>query len=155
MVFDNKTDHPERPRMPSQVTEHDFYRRDQVPTPTVPCEERYHVPIAWHVIESENGNGRVSDDTIRKAMMVLNGWFNILYKHLDVTNITLYCSIFSFVQIIFTYRWIQGQSFAFWLGKCLPFVISNLLALANSIFFHYSSGKKGNEILIRWHCFQF
>ena len=80
MVSDNKTDHPDRPRMPSQVTEHDFYRRDLVPTPTVPCVEQYDVPVAWHVIVSENGDGSVSDQTVREAMKVLNGWLNIHYK---------------------------------------------------------------------------
>jgi hypothetical protein len=73
MVFDDKKDHPERPRMPSQVTEHDFYRRDLVPTPAIPCVEKYDVPVVWHVIVSENGDGSLSDATVREAMKVLNG----------------------------------------------------------------------------------
>ena len=77
MVVDDKKIHPERPRMPSQKTEHDFFRRELIATPTIPCAEQYDVQIVWHVIISEDGTGSVSDDTIRKQMNVLNGLFDL------------------------------------------------------------------------------
>lgn len=77
MVVDDKKIHPERPRMPSQMTEHDFVRRELIPTPTIPCAEQYDIQVVWHVIVSEDGTGSVSDETIRKQMDVLNGLFDI------------------------------------------------------------------------------
>ena len=69
--------HPERPRMPSQVTEHDFFRRNLIPTSTLPCKQQFQVPVAWHLIVSENGDGSVSDEKIQEQMKVLNGLLNI------------------------------------------------------------------------------
>ena len=96
MVVDDKKMHPERPRMPSQMTEHDFFRRELILTPTIPCAEQYDIQVVWHVIVSEDGTGSVSDETIRKQMNVLNGLFNV---HLKIR-----------IKGLLYERWIQGRN---------------------------------------------
>ena len=83
MVVDDKNDHPERPRMPSQVTENDTWEdvslRDLIPGP-ISCVEQYDVPVAWHVIVRKNGIGNVSNAKVREALKVLNGLCFPLYQ---------------------------------------------------------------------------
>ena len=42
------------------------------------CEERYLVPVAWHVIMNRKRDGYVSEKTIKDAMKVLNGKISTL-----------------------------------------------------------------------------
>ncbi|XP_028397800.1 uncharacterized protein LOC114521531 [Dendronephthya gigantea] len=90
MVVDDKKDHPERARMPSQVTENDVWEdvspRDVIPY-LISCVEKYDVPIAWHVIVSTNGIGNVSDAKVREAMKVLNDGFKDSRLHFRLHSI--------------------------------------------------------------------
>lgn len=41
--------------------------------PMASCEEKYSIPIIWHIIMDTNGNGQLSDKTIKEQMKVLKG----------------------------------------------------------------------------------
>lgn len=67
-------DHPENPRMPPKsafLSSRTKSTRNMIPMAS--CEEKYSIPIIWHIIMDTNGNGQLSDKTIKEQMKVLKG----------------------------------------------------------------------------------
>ena len=65
-------DHPENPRMPPKsafLSSRTKSTRNMIPMTS--CEEKYSIPIIWHIIMDKNGNGQLSDKTIKEQMKVL------------------------------------------------------------------------------------
>ena len=111
MVHNSMADHPERPRIPPKPPFLYVHKsnpkspRDVFGMPN--CEEKYSVPVIWHIITSSKMDGYVSNKTVEDAMNVLNGE---MYDSFG-------CSIYASDSLHHVCRWLLMRSQLF-VGIC-------------------------------------